>query len=139
MTGTPAAPTTATATVRAPAKLTVSLRVTGVRPDGYHLLDAEMVTLDLADVLTFAPGDSLTVSGPAASGVPADDSNLVRRALRAVGRPAAVHIDKHIPAGVPGKVIARTFPDELSSYVRNAPVELYLRSALLFNENDLRM
>ena len=30
---------------RAPAKLTLSLRVTGVRADGYHLLDAEMVTL----------------------------------------------------------------------------------------------
>ena len=32
------------AEVTAPAKLTLSLRVTGVRPDGYHLLDAEMVT-----------------------------------------------------------------------------------------------
>ncbi|MDQ1424937.1 MAG: hypothetical protein QOD72_2435, partial [Acidimicrobiaceae bacterium] len=32
------------AVVTAPAKLTVSLRVTGVRADGYHLLDAEMVT-----------------------------------------------------------------------------------------------
>ncbi len=30
------------AEVIAPAKLTLSLRVTGVRPDGYHLLDAEM-------------------------------------------------------------------------------------------------
>ncbi len=38
--------------VRAAAKLTLSLRVTGVRPDGYHLLDAEMVTLDLADTLS---------------------------------------------------------------------------------------
>ena len=37
----------------APAKLTVSLRVTGVRADGYHLVDAEMVSLDLADELTF--------------------------------------------------------------------------------------
>ena len=36
-----------------PAKLTLSLRVTGVRADGYHLLDAEMVTLDLADELAF--------------------------------------------------------------------------------------
>jgi 4-diphosphocytidyl-2-C-methyl-D-erythritol kinase len=88
-----------TVTVRAPAKLTLSLRVTGVRPDGYHLLDAEMVSLELADVLTFAPGDGLTVAGPAATGVPADDTNLVRRALRAVGRTAAVHVDKHIPAG----------------------------------------
>ena len=41
---------------RRPAKLTLSLRITGVRADGYHLLDAEMVTLDLADALTITPG-----------------------------------------------------------------------------------
>ena len=85
--------------VRAPAKLTRSLRIVGVRSDGYHLLDAEMVTLTLADTLTFAPGNGLTVGGPAGESVPTDDTNLVRRALRAVGRTAAVHIDKHIPAG----------------------------------------
>lgn len=37
--------------VLAPAKLTTRLRVTGVRDDGYHLIDAEMTTLDLADTL----------------------------------------------------------------------------------------
>jgi 4-diphosphocytidyl-2-C-methyl-D-erythritol kinase len=57
------------------------------------------VTLELADVLTFAPGDELVVAGPAGAGVPTDDTNLVRRALRAVGRTAAVHVDKHIPRG----------------------------------------
>ncbi|MEY5060064.1 MAG: hypothetical protein RJA51_1811, partial [Actinomycetota bacterium] len=31
------------------AKLTLSLRVTGVRDDGYHLINAEMVSLGLAD------------------------------------------------------------------------------------------
>ena len=82
--------------VTAPAKLTVTLRVTGVRDDGYHLLDAEMVTLDLADTLTFAEGDALTIKG---ADVPADDSNLVRRALVLVGRSAAVHVDKRIPPG----------------------------------------
>jgi 4-diphosphocytidyl-2-C-methyl-D-erythritol kinase len=85
--------------VRAPAKLTLSLRVTGVRDDGYHLLDAEMVTLMLADALTFAEGDSLVVTGQFADGVPTGDSNLIRRALRLVGRRAAVHVDKAIPAG----------------------------------------
>ncbi len=35
----------------APAKLTVSLRITGVRDDGYHLIDAEMVSLDFGDRL----------------------------------------------------------------------------------------
>ena len=40
--------------MRALAKLTLSLRVTGVRADGYHLLDAEMVTVDLADYALLA-------------------------------------------------------------------------------------
>ncbi|HEX9995031.1 MAG TPA: 4-(cytidine 5'-diphospho)-2-C-methyl-D-erythritol kinase [Acidimicrobiales bacterium] len=90
----------ATETVRALAKLTLSLRVTGVRDDGWHLLDAEMVTVDLADTLTFAEGDGLTVGGPAAGpDVPTGDGNLVRRALAAVGRTAAVTLTKRIPAG----------------------------------------
>ena len=87
-----------TTTVSAPAKLTVSLRVVGVRPDGYHLLDAEMVSLDLADELTFVPGTGLTVvDGPV--GVPANDDNLVCRALVAVGREAHVTLTKRIPPG----------------------------------------
>jgi len=86
------------------AKLTVSLRITGVRADGYHLLDAEMVTLDLADVLVFGSGDGLIVEDRVAepgSPVPVDGGpgNLVRRALAAVGRSAAVRLIKHIPAG----------------------------------------
>jgi 4-diphosphocytidyl-2-C-methyl-D-erythritol kinase len=85
--------------VRAPAKLTLRLRIVGVRPDGYHLLDAEMVSLTLADTLTFAEGDRLSLGGPHAAGIPLDESNLVRRALRAVGRTAAVHVDKLIPSG----------------------------------------
>ena len=65
--------------VFAPAKLTVSLRITGVRDDGYHLIDAEMVSLDLADRLMISEGDGLEVVGPAA-GIASGDSNLVRRA-----------------------------------------------------------
>jgi 4-diphosphocytidyl-2-C-methyl-D-erythritol kinase len=86
--------------VDAPAKLTLSLRITGVRSDGYHLIDAEMVTVDWCDTLTIDPsGSGLSVSGPFATGVPVDDSNLVARALRHVGRSAAVHIDKRLPHG----------------------------------------
>jgi 4-diphosphocytidyl-2-C-methyl-D-erythritol kinase len=88
-----------TGAVLAPAKLTVSLRVTGVLPDGYHLLDAEMVTVDLADELAFAAGDGLELTGPYARGVPADDTNLVRRALAATGRTASVRLEKRIPPG----------------------------------------
>ncbi|MEY2959994.1 MAG: 4-diphosphocytidyl-2-C-methyl-D-erythritol kinase [Actinomycetota bacterium] len=99
------------------AKLTIGLRITGVRPDGYHLIDAEMVTLALADTLTISPIDEphgsdrlatepnnrpnnrLTVSGAYATGVPLDSDNLVARALDLTGRLARVHLDKQIPHG----------------------------------------
>jgi 4-diphosphocytidyl-2-C-methyl-D-erythritol kinase len=86
------------------AKLTLSLRITGVRPDGYHLLDAEMVTVDLADTLYFTAGDGLEVDlvegGWGGRGeVPEDSSNLVARALAVVGRRARVRLVKRIPAG----------------------------------------
>lgn len=84
-------------TIEAPAKLTLSLRITGVRPDGMHLIDAEMVSVDLHDTLTFSDGDGLEVVGH--PDAPLDDTNLVRRALRAVGRTAQVRLDKQIPAG----------------------------------------
>lgn len=86
-------------TARAHAKLTLSLRVTGVRDDGYHLIDAEMVSLDLADELTFGAGDGITVSGPHGAGLSVGADNLIAKALAAAGRTAAVHVEKHIPAG----------------------------------------
>lgn len=87
-------------TLRAHAKLTLSLRVTGVRDDGFHLIDAEMVSLDLHDLLTIDPdGDGLTISGPFGGGLEATDSNLVTRALRHMGATAQVHLDKRIPHG----------------------------------------
>jgi 4-diphosphocytidyl-2-C-methyl-D-erythritol kinase len=82
----------------APAKLTRSLRVTGVRPDGLHTIDAEMVSLDLVDELVFEPGDGLVLEG-AGPDVSAGDDNLVRRALRAVDRTAQVTLRKRIPSG----------------------------------------
>lgn len=84
--------------VLAPAKLTRTLRITGVRADGYHLLEAEMVTVDLADTLTFSEGDGLTLVD-AAPDVPGDDDNLVRRALALAGRTAQVEVTKRIPSG----------------------------------------
>ena len=80
----------------APAKLTRSLRVTGLRPDGLHLLEAEMVSLDLRDELHVLDGDGLVVEGEE---VDAGRDNLVERALRAVGRRAEVRLVKRIPPG----------------------------------------
>lgn len=88
--------------LQAPAKLTLSLRITGLRDDGYHLIDAEMVSLSLCDVLTIDESDGadgIDAIGPYATGVPTDDSNLVAKALRLAGRTAHVTIDKRIPHG----------------------------------------
>ena len=85
----------------APAKLTLSLVITGVRSDGFHLIEAEMVSLDIADEIEITASDTttITVSGPFASGVPTDSTNLVARALSLAGRNANVHIQKNIPNG----------------------------------------
>lgn len=96
------------AILHAHAKLTFELRITGVRDDGYHLIDAEMSSLDLHDLVTIQPAvggepsPGITVSGTYATGVPTDRSNLVARALDRVGHSiddTAVHIEKRIPHG----------------------------------------
>ncbi|HUR50422.1 MAG TPA: 4-(cytidine 5'-diphospho)-2-C-methyl-D-erythritol kinase [Acidimicrobiales bacterium] len=89
------------ALVRAPAKLTLRLRVLGVRPDGLHSIDAEMVSIDLADELTIERADrtELHIGGTAARGVVGGPRNLVTRALQAVGVDAVVRLQKRIPAG----------------------------------------
>lgn len=82
----------------APAKLTLSLRITGTRPDGLHLIDAEMVTLDLADRLELDPeGDGVVQADGAPA--PGGDDDLVVRALVLAGRTAGVRLHKRIPAG----------------------------------------
>ncbi len=86
--------------VDAPAKLTLSLRITGVRADGYHEIDAEMVELDWCDTLTITVGGSgLTADGPTSAGMPLDATNLVDRALTLAGVRAGVHLHKRIPHG----------------------------------------
>ena len=70
------------------AKLTLSLRVTGRRPDGYHDLEALVVSLqEPCDVLTVhlhpSAGVSVSTSGPAAGGVPVGRNNLDNLAARA--------------------------------------------------------
>jgi 4-diphosphocytidyl-2-C-methyl-D-erythritol kinase len=82
----------------APAKVTLSLRITGRRDDGYHLIDAEMVSVDLCDELEVDAGDGLELGGDATRGMGGDD-NLVSRALALVGRRAHVRLHKRIPAG----------------------------------------
>mgnify|MGYP003336262094 FL=1 len=87
--------------LEAPAKLTLALQVAGVRDDGYHLIVAEMASLDLCDVVDITEADesSVTVDGPYADGVPTDGTNLVLKALQLAGRTARVHVTKNVPNG----------------------------------------
>lgn len=89
-----------TVELQAPAKLTLTLRLTGVRDDGLHLIDAEMVTLDLYDTLLVDEADpepGLTLIG-GGDDIPTGPENLVNRALALVGRTAAIRLIKRIPS-----------------------------------------
>jgi 4-diphosphocytidyl-2-C-methyl-D-erythritol kinase len=93
--------------VRAHAKINLDLRVLGARADGYHELKTVFQTVDLHDTIAFVgrPGPfTIRVRG---ASVPADESNLVARAARALwralgrpGEPADVEatLVKRIPA-----------------------------------------
>jgi len=87
----------------APAKLTWSLEVGARRPDGYHDLVAEMVSLDLVDELEITePGEGIElVAEPwtRSEGLALGGSNLIARALAMCERPAAVSLTKRIPLG----------------------------------------
>lgn len=87
--------------IEAPGKLTLSLCITGVRNDGYHLIDAEMTSLDLADTLevTESATTTIEIDGPFADGLSGGLDNLVARALTLAGRTARVRLTKNIPHG----------------------------------------
>lgn len=92
-------------TLDAPAKLNLSLRIRGKRPDGYHELETLMVTLPgLADRLTVTPAEafSFTCDDPS---LPVDGTNLVVKAVlafeAAAGKPCPfhLHLEKRVPHG----------------------------------------
>ena len=89
------------AEVFAPAKINLTLHVTGQRPDGYHLLDSLVVFADIGDRLWFEPATrmALTVTGPFAKGVPVDATNLVWQAAEATGRRCHIRLEKNLPHG----------------------------------------
>jgi 4-diphosphocytidyl-2-C-methyl-D-erythritol kinase len=96
--------------LRPHAKVNLGLRVLGKRPDGYHELRTRFQSIDLTDELRIEParkGLQLEVEGAV---LPADESNLVLKAARALGAGrgdlpgARIHLKKHIPlaAGLGG-------------------------------------
>ena len=83
------------------AKINWALNITGRRPDGYHLLDMLMQSIDLSDALEIEPAGGLSL---AVDGVPAGEENLVLRAALALNRRcgtqrgARMALTKRIPA-----------------------------------------
>ena len=100
--------TAAPLTMLAPAKVNLSLRITGRRDDGYHLLDSIVAFTDFGDRLSVTPSDdvSFAVTGPFAGIVPTDASNLVMKAALALadrfgiraGTGASLTLSKELPA-----------------------------------------
>jgi len=121
-----------TTTLWAPAKLTLTLAVTGVRADGYHELRSEMVALSLSDILRFTDGREgmmiIAEPGTRAESLPVAEDNLVARALRAVGRKAMVRVDKRIPLEA---VLAAAPPMRRRCCVGLAPTTCRWPSALV--------
>jgi len=85
----------------APAKINLSLHVTGQRADGYHLLDSIVMFADVGDRLWFEPGGvmSLEVCGPFTEGVPSDARNLVWKAAVLAGWCGHIRLEKNLPNG----------------------------------------
>jgi len=97
---------------RARAKVNLTLRVLGRRPDGYHDLDSIVAFSDCADTLVLEPGAELALSmtGPGADACGGTDDNLVIRAARLLKERVPdlklghFRLDKHLPvaAGIGG-------------------------------------
>ncbi len=96
----------------APAKVNLTLHVTGRRTDGYHLLDSLTVFVDVGDQITISPSSDLhlSVSGPFTEGVPTDGRNIVLQAAHVLKQRydlsvgAEIKLEKQLPnaAGIGG-------------------------------------
>ncbi len=101
----------------APAKVNLTLRVTGRRPPGqplagYHELDSLVVFAGVGDRLTLTPAKApgLTVTGPFAAALAGGGGNLALAALKRAAQlfdqspNLAVHLEKNLPvaAGIGG-------------------------------------
>ena len=87
------------------AKINWSLDITGVREDGYHLMDMRMQPVELGDILTLSPADEMTLTTGGRPLLKADDRHLAMRAARLLKErtgyagAAAIHVEKRTPVG----------------------------------------
>ena len=87
------------------AKINLSLKIIGKRPDGYHEIESVMQRLSLHDTLLFTPRKKGIDFVCRAEGVPNDESNLCVKAAKAyleaagIREGVAIELVKAIPAG----------------------------------------
>lgn len=96
--------------IKAYGKINLALDVVGKREDGYHLLRMIMQTVNIYDELTFKQGAKGIRITTNKGSVPADESNLVYKAVKLFSDTYGIevgldiHIEKNIPvaAGMAG-------------------------------------
>ena len=80
-----------------------SLQITGVRADGFHLIDAEMSTIACSDEIELSPSGARSLVVHADTGEHLDigppEREPAARALLAVDRDGGITVRKRIPAG----------------------------------------
>jgi 4-diphosphocytidyl-2-C-methyl-D-erythritol kinase len=88
-----------------PAKINLSFRLLGKRPDGFHEIDTIMTKLPgLADEITITPATEFSFTCSDAS-LPTDGKNLVVKAANALSEKSGqalsylIHLEKRIPHG----------------------------------------
>ena len=83
-------------------KINISLNITGIREDGYHLLDMIMVPIDLYDILEIDIAEKTTFTSNTPFGW--DKGNLIYKAVEGMKKQFNIkdefniRLEKHIPA-----------------------------------------
>ena len=88
--------------LEARAKINWSLDITGVREDGYHLMDMLMQPVSLSDTITLLPAEDLSLRTEGFPRLKADERHLAMRAARLLKEHTAY------PAGASLTVFKRT-------------------------------
>lgn len=89
----------ASETLRAPAKLNLTLEVLNRRPDGYHGIRSVMVPVDLCDELRIEPAERFAFQCDRSE---LREHNIVERAVHALSLPTSnfrISLQKQIPTG----------------------------------------
>jgi 4-diphosphocytidyl-2-C-methyl-D-erythritol kinase len=92
--------------IHAPAKINLTLNVTGKREDGYHLLHSLVYFADFGDLITLKPNDTFKFTMESyIEGIPNNDDNLIVKTAKKLAHHydqnlnCHIHCEKQIPMG----------------------------------------